>query len=151
MGSIATPIVQTRNNMEKSKKYFSHYFKEIQATKDKFKDFVARNESETQKLIELKDFSDSKDGDDEKNAISKEVLESYCAAKDEPLDDKAKLIKDIKELNMTIEDITKKIVNVKTETTKLTEENKVIDDYIVSLMEQSKTFEPTDLIYLINL
>merc|ERR1712098_316733 len=144
MGSIATPIVQTRNNMEKSKKYFSHYFKEIQATKDKFKDFVSRNEPETQKLIELKNFSDNNDCSDEKNAINKEVLENYCAAQDEPLDDKAKLIKDIKELNMTLEDITKKIVNIKTETTKLTEENKVIDEYIVSLMEQSKTFEPTD-------
>ena len=63
---------------------------------------------------------------------------------EDPIDDKARLIRDIKELNMTLEDLTQKIVNVKTDATKLSEENKVIDEYIVNLMEQSKTFEPTD-------
>ena len=131
--------------MEKSKKYFNHYFKEIQATKDKLKDYVAvvaGNESETQKLIELKDFSGSKDDIVENKAGSESTVNN--AVTEEPVDDKAKLIRDIKELSMTLEDITEKIVNVKTDTTKLAEENKVIDEYIVSLMEQSKTFEPTD-------
>merc|ERR1711909_265089 len=129
MGSLVLDLVRIRpkENMEKSKKYFNHYFKEIQATKDKFKDnhyfkeiqatkdkfkdyvaVVGGNEAETQKLIELKDFSANN------NAVSEN---------EEPVDDKAKLIRDIKELSKTLEDITEKIVNVKTDTTKLAEEN----------------------------
>ena len=128
-------------------KYFSHYYKEIQTTKAKFKDYIARNDSETEKLIELKDFSGGKDieveeVDGTQNEV--EVLSLQNTVEEDPLDEKTRLIRDIKELNLTLEDLTQKIVNVKTDATKLSEENKVIDEYIVNLMEQSKTFEPTD-------
>eukprot|EP00091_Calanus_sinicus_P003438 TRINITY_DN13605_c0_g1_i1.p1 TRINITY_DN13605_c0_g1~~TRINITY_DN13605_c0_g1_i1.p1 ORF type:complete len:135 (-),score=52.71 TRINITY_DN13605_c0_g1_i1:12-416(-) len=133
--------------MEKSMKYFSHYYKEIQTTKAKFKDYIARNDSETEKLIELKDFSGAKDSieDEEVDGTKRaEVASVQNTIEADPLDEKARLIRDIKELNLTLEDLTQKIVDVKTDTTKLSEENKVIDEYIVNLMEQSKTFEPTD-------
>merc|ERR1711970_1463653 len=163
MGVLDLVQIRPKENMEKSKKYFNHYFKEIQATKDKFKDnhyfkeiqatrdkfkdyvaVVAGNEAETQKLIELKDFSADKDDVFERKTGNEVTSNNAVAENEEPVDDKAKLIRDIKELSRTLEDITEKIVNVKTDTTKLAEENQVIDEYILSLMEQSKTFEPTD-------
>ena len=126
--------------MEKSKKYFSHYYKEIQSTRTWIKDIIAGNEAETQKLIELQDFSSNGEKGVTKNNDDVEVE----PIEEAPLDEKSKLIQDIKDLSLTLEDITNKLVDVKTDTTKLTEENKVIDEYIVKLMEQSKTFEPTD-------
>jgi len=48
------------NSMEKSMKDFIHYYKEIQSTKAKVKDYIVRNDSETEKLIELKDLACSK-------------------------------------------------------------------------------------------
>merc|ERR1712086_437666 len=140
------------NALEKSMKYFSHYYKEIQSTKAKFKDYIVRNDSETEKLIELKDFSGSKNEfvnqeNKENEEKSSEQVDSEAvqdAVEEDPLDEKARLIRDIKELTLTLEDLTQKIVIVKTDTTKLSEENKVIDEYVVNLMEQTKTFEPTD-------
>ena len=133
--------------MEKSLKYFSHYYKEIQTTKAKFKDYIARNDAETEKLIELKDFS-GKDIEVAKNDIEKQIHDEDISvtepADDEPLHEKSRLIRDIKELSLTLEDLTLKMVDVKTDTTKLKDENAVIDEYVVNLMEQSKTFEPTD-------
>ena len=133
--------------MEKSLKYFSHYYKEIQTTKAKFKDYIARNDAETEKLIELKDFS-GKDNEVAANEneiqIHDEDISVTEPADDEPHDEKSRLIRDIKELSLTLEDLTQKMVDVKTDTTKLKDENAVIDEYVVNLMEQSKTFEPTD-------
>ena len=123
-------------------KYFSHYYKEIQTTKDKFKGYIARNDSESEKLIELKDFSGKE------NDVAEDDIEIATPvtkpAEEEPVDEKSRLIRDIKELNLTLEDLTQKIVAVKTDTTKLKEENVVIDEYVANLIEQSKTFEPTD-------
>ena len=123
-------------------KYFSHYYKEIQTTKDKFKGYIARNDSESEKLIELKDFSGKE------NNVAEDDIEIATPvtkpAEEEPVDEKSRLIRDIKELNLTLEDLTQKIVAVKTDTTKLKEENVVIDEYVANLIEQSKTFEPTD-------
>merc|ERR1712202_53242 len=130
--------------MEKSLKYFSHYYKEIQTTKDKFKGYIARNESESEKLIELKDFS-GKENDVAESDLGienvAEVTPVTKPAEEEPVDEKSRLIR---ELNLTLEDLTQKIVAVKTDTTKLKEENVVIDEYVANLIEQSKTFEPTD-------
>ena len=126
--------------MEKSKKYFSHYYKEIQSTRTWIKDIIAGNEAETQKLIELQDFSSN----GEKGVTKNDDVVEVEPIEEAPLDEKSKLIQDIKDLSLTLEDITNKLVDVKTDTTKLAEENKVIDEYIVKLMEQSKTFEPTD-------
>merc|ERR1712202_38333 len=123
--------------MEKSLKYFSHYYKEIQITKDKFKGYIARNDSESVKLIELKDFSGKE------NDVAEDDIE-LATPVTKPADEKSKLIRDIKELNLTLEDLTQKIVAVKTDTTKLKDENVVIDEYVANLIEQSKTFEPTD-------
>ena len=67
--------------MAKSLRYFSHYFQEIQTTKEKFKDYIIRNEAETEKLIELTDL--------------KPVLNDLES--EEPLDEKAVLIKNIQE------------------------------------------------------
>ena len=123
-------------------KYFSHYYKEIQTTKDKFKGYIARNDSESEKLIELKDFSGKE------NYVAEDDIEIATPvtkpAEEEPVDEKSRLIRDIKELNLTLGDLTQKIVAVKTDTTKLKEENVVIDEYVANLIEQSKTFEPTD-------
>merc|ERR1712086_537244 len=114
--------------------------------------YIVRNDSETEKLIELKDFSGSKNEfvkhenkeNEEQNTKQVDPEVAQDAVEEDPLDEKARLIRDIQELNLTLEDLTQKIVIVKTDTTKLSEENKVIDEYVVNLMEQTKTFEPTD-------
>ena len=115
--------------MAKSLRYFSHYFQEIQTTKEKFKDYIIRNEAETEKLIELTDL--------------KPVLNDLVS--EEPLGEKAVLIKNIQEMSRTLDDITNKIADIKKDTIRLKQENEVIDEYVLNLMEQSKTFEPTKL------
>ena len=114
--------------MSKSLKYFSHYFQEIQTTKDKFKDYIIRNEPESQKLIELSDLKLNDDDYEEESG-----------------DEKSLLIKTILEMSRTLDDISNKIADIKKDTIRLKQENEVIDEYVSNLMEQSKTFEPTDL------
>ena len=109
-------------------KYFSHYFQEIQTTKDKFRDYINRNDSETEKLIEMSELTDLKQEDTETN-----------------VDEKTAAIRRIREMARTLDDISTKIADVKEETTRLTQENAVLDEYILNLMEQSKTFEPAKL------
>ena len=111
-----------------SLKYFGHYFQEIQTTKDKFRDYINRNDSETEKLIEMSDISDLKQEDMEAN-----------------VDEKTAAIKRIRDMARTLDDISTKIADVKEETIRLTQENAVLDEYILNLMEQSKTFEPAGL------
>ena len=48
-------------------------------------------------------------------------------------------------MSRTLDDITNKIADVKKDTIRLKQENEVINEYVANLMEQSKTFEPTDL------
>ena len=115
--------------MDKSMKYFSHYFQEIQTTKDKFRDYINRNDSESEKLIEMSELSDLKQ-EDIKEAV---------------VDEKTAAIKRIREMGRTLDDISIKMSDVKEETIRLTQENEVIDEYILNLMEQSKTFEPARL------
>ena len=109
-------------------KYFSHYFQEIQTTKDKFRDYINRNDSETEKLIEMSELTDLKQEDTETN-----------------VDEKTAAIRRIREMARTLDDISTKIADVKEETIWLTQENAVLDEYILNLMEQSKTFEPAKL------
>ena len=109
-------------------KYFSHYFQEIQTTKDKFRDYINRNDSETEKLIEMSELTDLKHEDTEAN-----------------VDEKTAAIRRIREMARTLDDISTKIADVKKETIRLTQENAVLDEYILNLMEQSKTFEPAKL------
>ena len=114
--------------MDMSMKYFGHYFQEIQTTKDKFRDYINRNDSETEKLIEMSEISDLKQEDTEAK-----------------VDEKTAAIKRIREMARTLDDISTKIADVKEETIRLTQENAVLDEYILNLMEQSKTFEPAGL------
>ena len=114
--------------MAKSLKYFSHYFQEVQTTKDKFKDYIIRNDQESEKLIELAEMK--LDVNDEDSEV---------------LDEKAQLIKAILEMSKTLDDISNKIADVKKDTIRLKHENEVINEYVANLMVQSKTFEPTDL------
>ena len=106
-------------------KYFAHYFQEIQTTKEKFRDYINRNESESEKLIEMSD-------------IKPEDIEAV-------VDEKTAAIKRIREMARTLDDISSKIADVKEETIRLTQENEVIDEYISNLIEQSKTFGPANL------
>ena len=119
-------LISLENKMAKSLKYFSHYFQEVQTTKDKFKDYISRNEPESEKLIELSDIK--------------------VAIQDEPeVDEKQELINRIMEMSRTLDDITNKIADVKKDTLRLTGENEVMDEYLANLMAQSKTFEPANL------
>ena len=62
-----------------------------------------------------------------------------------PADEKARLITEILELNSTLGDLTRKMVETKEDTERLREENQVLSKYVANLMQQSKTFEPADL------
>ena len=135
--SGSAEIEDNNRVMEKSMKYFSHYFQEIQTTKEKFRDYINRGEPEGERLIELADL---------KQDIS-EVEDS--AEADEGVeygeDEKAALIARIEEMARTLDDISNKMANIKEETLRLRQENSVMDEYILNLMEQTKTFEPTKL------
>ena len=135
--SGSAEIEDNNRVMEKSMKYFSHYFQEIQTTKDKFRDYINRSEPEGERLIELADL---------KQDIS-EVEDS--AEADEGVeygeDEKAALIARIEEMARTLDDISNKMADIKEETLRLRQENSVMDEYILNLMEQTKTFEPTKL------
>ena len=117
--------------MDKSFKYFSHYFKEIQTTRDKFKDYIIREEPETVKLIEMDDFGQNIFEGNEKQENS--------------VDEKSQLIEKVLELSRTLDDINVKLVAVKKDSVRLEEENKVIENYVENLMLQSKTFGPATL------
>ena len=135
--SGSAEIEDNNRVMEKSMKYFSHYFQEIQTTKEKFRDYINRSEPEGERLIELADL---------KQDIS-EVEDS--AEADEGVeygeDEKAALIARIEEMARTLDDISNKMADIKEETLRLRQENSVMDEYILKLMEQTKTFEPTKL------
>ena len=135
--SGSVEIEDNNRVMEKSMKYFSHYFQEIQTTKEKFRDYINRGEPEGERLIELADL---------KQDIS-EVEDS--AEADEGVeygeDEKAALIARIEEMARTLDDISNKMADIKEETLRLRQENSVMDEYILNLMEQTKTFEPTKL------
>ena len=45
------------SDMEKSKRYFRHYFKEIQSTKNKMQEFINGSDAESTKFIEMRDMS----------------------------------------------------------------------------------------------
>ena len=115
--------------MAKSLKYFSHYFKEIQTTGDKFKDYIIRDEPETVKLIEMDDFGPN-------------ILEGNEKQEEKSVDEKSQLIEKVLELGRTLDDINVKLVAVKKDSVRLDEENKVIENYVENLMLQSKTFRP---------
>ena len=129
--------------MEKSMKYFSHYFQEIQTTKEKFRDYINRSEPEGERLIELADLKqDISEVEDSAEADAREAADEGAEYGE---DEKAALIARIEEMARTLDDISNKMADIKEETLRLRQENTVMDEYILNLMEQTKTFEPTKL------
>ena len=122
-----------KRTMAKSLKYFSHYFKEIQTTKDKFKEYIIRDDSEAVKLIEMNDFTSS---------ITEE---NDAHEEEESIDERSEILEKILDLGKTLDDINRKLVDVKRDAARLEAENKVIEDYVENLMNQSKTFGPANL------
>ena len=113
-------------------KYFSHYFQEMQMTKNKFRDSLyisTSNEEESERFIEMCD-------------LKQEVKEEDAAAED---DKKTATIRRIREMSRTLDDLSNKMTDVKKETIRLKQENEVIDEYIQNLMEQTKTFGASQL------
>ena len=135
--SGSAEIEDNNRVMEKSMKYFSHYFQEIQTTKEKFRDYINRSEPEGERLIELADLKQ----DISQVEDSAEAEEGVEYGEDE----KAALIARIEEMARTLDDISNKMADIKEETLRLRQENSVMDEYILNLMEQTKTFEPTKL------
>ena len=135
--SGSAEIEDNNRVMEKSMKYFSHYFQEIQTTKEKFRDYINRGEPEGERLIELADLKQ----DISQVEDSAEADEGVEYGEDE----KAALIARIEEMARTLDDISNKMADIKEETLRLRQENSVMDEYILNLMEQTKTFEPTKL------
>ena len=130
--------------MEKSMKYFSHYFQEIQTTKEKFRDYINRSEPEGERLIELADLKQDI-SEVEDIAEADEGLEDGEEGAEYGEDEKAALIARIEEMARTLDDISNKMADIKEETLRLRQENTVMDEYILNLMEQTKTFEPAKL------
>ena len=129
--------------MEKSMKYFSHYFQEIQTTKEKFRDYINRSEPEGERLIELADLKqDISEVEDIEVAGAREAAGEEAEYGE---DEKAALIARIEEMARTLDDISNKMADIKEETLRLRQENSVMDEYILNLMEQTKTFEPAKL------
>ena len=143
MWSGSAEIEDNNRVMEKSMKYFSHYFQEIQTTKEKFRDYINRGEPEGERLIELADLKqDISEVEDSAEAGAREAAEEGVEYGE---DEKAALIARIEEMARTLDDISNKMADIKEETLRLRQENSVMDEYILNLMEQTKTFEPTKL------
>ena len=124
-------------------KYFSHYFQEIQTTKEKFRDYINRSEPEGERLIELADLKqDISEVEDIEVAGAREAADEGLEYGE---DEKAALIARIEEMGRTLDDISNKMADIKEETLRLRYENTVMDEYILNLMEQTKTFEPAKL------
>ena len=124
-------------------KYFSHYFQEIQTTKEKFRDYINRSEPEGERLIELADLKqDISEVEDIEVADAREAADEGLEYGE---DEKAALIARIEEMARTLDDISNKMADIKEETLRLRQENTVMDEYILNLMEQTKTFEPAKL------
>ena len=124
-------------------KYFSHYFQEIQTTKEKFRDYINRSEPEGERLIELADLKqDISEVEDIEVAGAREAADEGA---EDGEDEQAALIARIEEMARTLDDISNKMADIKEETLRLRQENTVMDEYILNLMEQTKTFEPTKL------
>ena len=124
-------------------KYFSHYFQEIQTTKEKFRDYINRSEPEGERLIELADLKqDISEVEDSAEADAREAADEGAEYGE---DEKAALIARIEEMARTLDDISNKMADIKEETLRLRQENTVMDEYILNLMEQTKTFEPAKL------
>ena len=124
-------------------KYFSHYFQEIQTTKEKFRDYINRSEPEGERLIELADLKqDISEVEDIEVAGAREAADEGL---EDGEDEKAALIARIEEMGRTLDDISNKMADIKEETLRLRYENTVMDEYILNLMEQTKTFEPAKL------
>ena len=124
-------------------KYFSHYFQEIQTTKEKFRDYINRSEPEGERLIELADLKqDISEVEDIEVAGAREAADEVLEYGE---DEKAALIARIEEMARTLDDISNKMADIKEETLRLRYENTVMDEYILNLMEQTKTFEPAKL------
>ena len=141
--SGSAEIEDNNRVMEKSMKYFSHYFQEIQTTKEKFRDYINRSEPEGERLIELADLKqDISELEDIAEAGAREAADEGVEYGE---DEKAALIARIEEMARTLDDISNKMADIKEETLRLRQENSVMDEYILNLMEQTKTFEPTKL------
>ena len=141
--SGSAEIEDNNRVMEKSMKYFSHYFQEIQTTKEKFRDYINRGEPEGERLIELADLKqDISELEDIAEAGAREAADEGVEYGE---DEKAALIARIEEMARTLDDISNKMADIKEETLRLRQENSVMDEYILNLMEQTKTFEPTKL------
>ena len=141
--SGSVEIEDNNRVMEKSMKYFSHYFQEIQTTKEKFRDYINRSEPEGERLIELADLKqDISEVEDIAEAGSREAADEGAEYGE---DEKAALIARIEEMARTLDDISNKMADIKEETLRLRQENSVMDEYILNLMEQTKTFEPAKL------
>ena len=124
-------------------KYFSHYFQEIQTTKEKFRDYINRSEPEGERLIELADLKqDISEVEDIAETGAREAADEGAEYGE---DEKAALIARIEEMARTLDDISNKMADIKEETLRLRQENSVMDEYILNLMEQTKTFEPAKL------
>ena len=141
--SGSVEIEDNNRVMEKSMKYFSHYFQEIQTTKEKFRDYINRSEPEGERLIELADLKqDISEVEDIEVAGAREAADEGAEYGE---DEKAALIARIEEMARTLDDISNKMADIKEETLRLRQENTVMDEYILNLMEQTKTFEPAKL------
>ena len=124
-------------------KYFSHYFQEIQTTKEKFRDYINRSEPEGERLIELADLK--QDISEVEDSAEADAREAAGEGAEYGEDEKAALIARIEEMARTLDDISNKMADIKEETLRLRQENSVMDEYILNLMEQTKTFEPAKL------
>ena len=88
------------------------------------------------KLVEMTDIL--------KEARSEEKEEEDVKENNEDEDPKQKLIRDILDMQTTLQDLAKKKDGVREDNIKLEAENFVLTDYIRNLMDKSKVFGPTD-------
>jgi len=69
------------------------------------------------------------------------------SSQEDPVDDleeKARLISQVLELQNTLEDLSSKVDNVKEENLRLRSENQVLGQYIENLMTASQVFQTTE-------
>ncbi|CAO1407023.1 unnamed protein product [Diamesa serratosioi] len=103
-------------------------------------------DDDDQAIVEDDNIMNNINNNNMKNGRSMDSIGSYSSSPTrnlDELDEKARLISQVLELQNTLDDLNQRVGSVKTETLKLRSENQVLGQYIENLMSASSIFSST--------
>ncbi|CAO1387178.1 unnamed protein product [Diamesa hyperborea] len=103
-------------------------------------------DDDDQAIVEDDNIMNNINNNNMKNGRSMDSIGSYSSSPTrnmDEIDEKARLISQVLELQNTLDDLNQRVGSVKTETLKLRSENQVLGQYIENLMSASSIFSST--------